>query len=130
MTTTYVIGKRSKAYFTKRVLRKRAAEDEGNFEDFDDENLESWEDSVKLLTGADERALSTYMKEAIKDSALNMKNTVKGAKNYTTKKGKSSFKKIVGIFHRPKPVEEEITDDNKVDAEPEAKEEKEILLID
>lgn len=61
MATTYVIGQRARVYFEKG-----------------EEGMATWEDSVRAISGVDERKLIAWMKEAIQMVSTNVVQVIKG----------------------------------------------------
>ncbi len=71
-TTTYVIGQRAKVYFEKGP-----------------EQLDSWSDSVRAVTGVDERKLSTWIVQAWKLFKASVANRIANSKNAAVAKMKA-----------------------------------------
>ena len=61
MATTYVIGQRARVYFEKG-----------------EDGMATWEDSVRAISGVDERKMIAWMKEAIHKVSTNVVQVIKG----------------------------------------------------
>ena len=81
MTTTYVIGVRATKYFERG-----------------EEGMASWEDSVRAVTGIDERKLVAWMKEAIVLARTNVVKTVKsGGLNVVSSVAKGGINVVTSV---------------------------------
>mmetsp|Transcript_3503 Transcript_3503/g.4003 ORF Transcript_3503/g.4003 Transcript_3503/m.4003 type:complete len:279 (-) Transcript_3503:126-962(-) len=98
MTVTYVIGYRAKAYF-------KLGEDE----------MQSWEDSVRAISGVDELKMATWMREAV---SVIKKKAVQNVTMETPKRALNKLRnsiKAISAFRRPAKKEEQIIVDENGD---------------
>lgn len=104
ISTTYIIGKRSKMYFVKK--RKLLEESK---EEVDEVEIESWSETVKMMTGYDTEQVSKVLSNAIEKSKKKLSVATKSAEKYSKKAKKLSKEKYI----QAKPVLEKTFDKSK-----------------